>query len=118
MRRVVQQVAADPCSIRMKASRAPDGNILVETAPIQDCSGNAVPDGTIVTFTSVDEAGRSTVDARIKRGFARAELPPLRLPPRFPWPREWCSEMKSTGEVASDDQFNGLGRGDGMLVSR
>jgi len=73
--RVVQQVAADPCAIRMKASAASDGNILVETAPIQDCSGNAVPDGTIVTFTSVDKAGRSTVDARIKRGFARAELP-------------------------------------------
>jgi len=75
VRRVVQMVAADPCAIRMKASRAPDGNILVETAPIQDCSGNAVPDGTIVTFTSVDAAGRSTVDARIKRGYARAELP-------------------------------------------
>jgi hypothetical protein len=75
VRRIVQQVAADPCSIRMKASRAPNGNILVETQPIQDCSGNAVPDGTIVTFTSVDAAGRSTVDARIKRGFARAELP-------------------------------------------
>jgi len=75
VRRIVQQVAADPCSIHMKASRAADGNILVETAPIQDCSGNAVPDGTIVTFTSVDAAGRSTVDARIKRGFARAELP-------------------------------------------
>jgi hypothetical protein len=75
VRRVVQQVAADPCAIRMNATRAADGNILVETAPIQDCSGNAVPDGTIVTFTSVDRAGRSTVDARIKRGFARAELP-------------------------------------------
>jgi hypothetical protein len=74
-RRVVQQVAADPCGIRMNASRAPDGNILVETAPIKDCPGNAVPDGTIVTFTSTDAAGRSTVDARIKRGFARAELP-------------------------------------------
>lgn len=73
--RIVQQVAADPCSIRMKASRAPNGHILVETQPIQDCSGNAVPDGTIVTFTSVDAAGRSTVDARIKRGSARAELP-------------------------------------------
>jgi hypothetical protein len=78
VRRVVQQVAADPCSIRMMASRSPDGNILVETAPIQDCSGNAVPDGTIVTFTSVDGAGRSTVDARIKRGSARAELPASR----------------------------------------
>ncbi|HVJ04658.1 MAG TPA: hypothetical protein VM578_03185 [Candidatus Saccharimonadales bacterium] len=75
VRRVVQHVAADPCNIRMNASRAPDGNILVETDAIRDCSGNAVPDGTIVTFTSVDSAGRSTVDARIKRGFARAELP-------------------------------------------
>jgi hypothetical protein len=28
-----------------------------------------------VTFTSVDENGRSTVDARIKRGIAQAELP-------------------------------------------
>jgi hypothetical protein len=74
-RRVVQQVAADPCSVHMNASRAADGNILVETAPIKDCSGNAVPDGTIVTFTSTDAAGRSTVDARIKLGFARAELP-------------------------------------------
>jgi hypothetical protein len=74
-RRVVQQVAADPCAIRMKAGRAADGNILLETDPIRDCSGNAVPDGTIVTFTSVDAAGRSTVDARIKRGSARAELP-------------------------------------------
>ena len=76
VRRVVQQVAANPCSIRIKAARALDGNILVETDPIRDCSGNAVPDGTIVTFTSVDGSGRSTVDARIKRGFARAELPP------------------------------------------
>ncbi len=78
VRRIVQQVAADPCALRMSAMRAPDGNILVETTPIQDCSGNAVPDGTIVTFASVDAAGRSTVDARIKRGFARAELPPSR----------------------------------------
>jgi hypothetical protein len=75
VRRVVQQVAADPCTIRMNATRAADGNILVETTAIKDCSGNAVPDGTIVTFTSTDAAGRSTVDARIKRGFARAELP-------------------------------------------
>lgn len=75
VRRVVQQVASDPCGIRMKASPAPNGNILVQTDPIRDCSGNAVPDGTIVTFTSVDASGRSTVDARIKQGFARAELP-------------------------------------------
>lgn len=74
-KRIVQQVAADPCNIRMRASKANNGNLLVETDPIRDCSGNAVPDGTIVTFTSVDDKGRSTVDARIKRGVAKAELP-------------------------------------------
>ena len=49
--------------------------IVVETEPVKDCSGNSLPDGTIVTFTEVDSAGRSTVDARIKRDIARAELP-------------------------------------------
>jgi hypothetical protein len=83
VRRVVQQVAADPCNIRMHAALAqPDAHnvssstrLIVETDPIRDCSGNAVPDGTIVTFTSVGARGRSTVDARIKQGIARAELP-------------------------------------------
>lgn len=75
VKRVVQQTASDPCNIRMHAQ--PDkGGILVETDPIKDCSGNPVPDGTIVTFTSTDQSGRSTVDARIKRGVAKAELPP------------------------------------------
>jgi hypothetical protein len=73
--RVVEQVAADPCSLRFHAGRADDGNILVQTEPIRDCSGNAVPDGAIVTFVSLDSAGRSTVDARIKHGYAQAELP-------------------------------------------
>jgi len=76
VKRVVQQTASDPCTIRMKAQPAKNGNILVETDPIRDCSGNPVPDGTIVTFISTDPNGRSTVDARIKRGFAQAELPP------------------------------------------
>ena len=75
VRRVVQEVAADPCSIRMTAQRAQNG-ILVQTEPIRDCSGNPVPDGTIVTFTSQDDKGKSTVDARIKRGIAQAQLPP------------------------------------------
>ncbi len=74
VRRVVQEVASDPCSIRMNAKPAKDG-ILVSTDPIRDCSGNPVPDGTIVTFTSTDAQGRSTVDARIKRGTAQAILP-------------------------------------------
>jgi hypothetical protein len=76
VKRIVQQTASDPCNIRMKAQSAKNGNILVETDPIRDCSGNPVPDGTIVTFISIDQNGRSTVDARIKRGFAQAELPP------------------------------------------
>jgi hypothetical protein len=73
-KRVVQQVAAEPCNLRMRAQPSKIG-ILVETDPIRDCNGNAVPDGTIVTFTQVDANGKSTVDARIKRGIARAELP-------------------------------------------
>lgn len=73
-RRVVQLVASDPCNLRMHLQRTAKA-ILVETDPIRDCSGNPVPDGTIVTFTAIDQHGRSTVDARIKRGVARAQLP-------------------------------------------
>ncbi len=75
-RRVVQQVASDPCNLRMKAQPSKEG-IVVETDPIRDCSGNPVPDGTIVTFTAVSPAGKSSVDARIKKGVAKAELPHL-----------------------------------------
>jgi len=74
VRRVVQEVASDPCNIHMNARPTKEG-ILVSTDPIHDCSGNPVPDGTIVTFTSTDANGRSTVDARIKRGTAQAILP-------------------------------------------
>ena len=74
VRRVILQTASDPCNIRMKAEPSKYG-ILVTTDPIKDCAGNAVPDGTIVTFTETDPSGRSTVDARIKKGFAQAELP-------------------------------------------
>ncbi len=74
VRRVVQEVAADPCSIRMNARQTRNG-ILVSTDPIRDCAGNPVPDGTIVTFRSTDTNGRSTVDAHIKQGIAQAILP-------------------------------------------
>jgi hypothetical protein len=76
VRRVVQQTASDPCNLRMRAQKDKNG-IVVETDPIRDCAGNPVPDGTIVTFTAVDQKGRSTVDARIKKGVARAQLPPM-----------------------------------------
>jgi hypothetical protein len=50
--------------------------LIAETAPVRDCSGNPVPDGTIVTFIEQSPDGtRSTVDARIKKGIARAQLP-------------------------------------------
>ena len=53
-RRVVQQVASDPCNLRIKGQRTPKG-VLVETEPIRDCAGNPVPDGTVVTFTAKPE---------------------------------------------------------------
>lgn len=74
VRRVVQQVASDPCNLRFHTQPAKNG-VMAETDPIRDCSGNPVPDGTIVTFVESDGHTRSTVDARIKRGVAQAQLP-------------------------------------------
>jgi hypothetical protein len=76
VKRVVQETASDPCNLRMKAEKTKVG-LTVETDPIRDCAGNPVPDGTIVTFTATSPKGRSTVDARIKKGIAKADLPPL-----------------------------------------
>jgi hypothetical protein len=77
VRRVVQQVAAEPCSgtLRMHIAERAKDDIVVETDPVRDCSGNPVPDGTIVTFIETDKSGKSAVDARIKKGIAKAELP-------------------------------------------
>jgi len=72
-RRVVQQVASDPCSLRIKGQRTAK-QIIVETEPVRDCTGNPVPDGTVVTFTAKDEKETSTVDAPIKKGIARAQI--------------------------------------------
>lgn len=72
--RVVQQVAADACNLRIKASRVKNA-FLIETDPVRDCSGNAVPDGTVVSFTKSDSAGKTTVDVPIKRGVAKVEMP-------------------------------------------
>jgi hypothetical protein len=75
VKRVVQQVAADPCRLTMRVAGRTANRIIVETEPVRDCSGNPVPDGTIVTFIQNDKTGKSTVDSRIKKGIARAELP-------------------------------------------
>jgi len=72
-RRAVQQVASDPCNLRITGQRTKTG-ILVQTEPVHDCSGNVLPDGTIVTFTATGPEGRDTVDAPIKQGIARAQM--------------------------------------------
>ena len=75
VRRVVQLTAAEPCNLRFRAEPGKSGRVILETDPVRDCAGNPVPDGTIVTFIENDGKTRSTIDARIKRGVARAELP-------------------------------------------
>jgi hypothetical protein len=72
-RRVVQQVASDPCSLHIQGQRTPKG-IVLETEPVRDCAGNPVPDGTIVSFTAKSGKDTSTVDAPIKQGIARAQI--------------------------------------------
>lgn len=72
--RVIGQVPGDPCTIKMNAH--PDGQqIQLQTEPVRDCSGNAVPDGTIVTFTESYGGGQSTVDVPLKRGIAEIKMP-------------------------------------------
>lgn len=72
--RIVQQVAADACNLRIKSTRQKN-DFLIETDPVRDCSGNPVPDGTVVSFTMSDAAGKTTVDVPIKRGVAKVEMP-------------------------------------------
>ncbi len=72
-RRVVQEVASDPCNLRIKGERTPKG-IVVETDPVRDCSGNPVPDGTVVTFTAKTGGETSSVDAPVKQDVARATI--------------------------------------------
>jgi hypothetical protein len=72
--RVVRQVASDACNLRIKSEWV-SGKLFVQTDPVRDCGGNNVPDGTVVSFTKTDEAGKTTVDAPIKRGIARVEMP-------------------------------------------
>lgn len=72
--RVVFQVPGDPCSLKMSAK--PMGNkIQVVTEPVRDCSGNPVPDGTVVTFTELANDTKSTVDVPVKKGVASIEMP-------------------------------------------
>jgi len=71
--RVVIQVAGDPCGLKMSATKSGQALQLV-TDPVRDCNGNAVPDGTIVTFTEAYSGGQSTVDVPLKRGIAEVQM--------------------------------------------
>lgn len=72
--RIVGQVPGDPCSIKMNA-KAAGNKIQLVTDPVRDCSGNAIPDGTIVTFTATYGAEKTTVDVPLKKGIASVDIP-------------------------------------------
>jgi hypothetical protein len=71
---IIRQVPGDPCDLKMSAQ--PSGQELdLQTAPVRDCSGNAVPDGTVVTFAETYPGGQSTVDVPLKRDIAEVKMP-------------------------------------------
>lgn len=72
--RLVHQVAGDPCRLSMSVRPSSRG-LQLETAPVRDCSGNPVPDGTIVTFSEAYNGSLSTADVPIKHGIAKVNLP-------------------------------------------
>jgi len=72
--RVINQVPGEPCGLKMSAHKAGDKLNLI-TDPLKDCTGNAVSDGTIVTFTETWDGGQTTVDVPLKRDVAQAEVP-------------------------------------------
>jgi len=72
--RIIQEVPGDPCGLTISAR--PDGKrISVETAPVRDCSGNPIPDGTIVTITETYKGSLSTVDVPLKKDIAQVDMP-------------------------------------------
>jgi hypothetical protein len=73
-RRIIKQVPGDPCALKMSAQQSGQ-QIHLQTDPVRDCSGNAVLDGTIVTFTEAYDGGQSTVDVPLKHGIAEVMMP-------------------------------------------
>jgi len=71
---IIRQVPGDPCDLKIGAQPS-GGELDLQTAPVRDCSGNPVPDGTIVTFTETYPGGQSTVDVPIKRDIAEVKMP-------------------------------------------
>jgi hypothetical protein len=71
--RVVEQVPGEPCRLKMSVQQSGRAVQLI-TEPVRDCNGNAVPDGTIVTFTETYKGGQSTVDVPLKHGVAEVQM--------------------------------------------
>jgi hypothetical protein len=71
--RVVGQVPGDPCGLKMTA-RESGQQVALVTDAVRDCNGNAVPDGTIVTFTETYNGSQSTVDEPLKHGIAQVTI--------------------------------------------
>jgi len=72
--REIRQTAGEPCQLTMTASQS-GGQLELVTAPVRDCSGNLVADGTIVTFTETHDGTQSTADVPVKHGIAKIEMP-------------------------------------------
>jgi hypothetical protein len=72
--RVIRQVPGDPCGLKMSALESGQ-HVQLQTDPVRDCSGNAVPDGTIVTFSETFNGAQSIVDVPVKRGIAQVQFP-------------------------------------------
>lgn len=72
--RLVRQVAGNPCQLTLTAKQS-GPNVELKTKPVRDCSGNPVPDGTIVTFTENYRGLQSTADVPLKHGIAKVDFP-------------------------------------------
>jgi hypothetical protein len=71
--RIIGQVPGDPCGLKMNA-RQSGQQVELTTDPVRDCSGNAIPDGTIVTFTETYNGTQSTIDEPLKHGIAQVTM--------------------------------------------
>lgn len=75
--RVIGEVPGDPCSLKVSA-KASGNRIELSTDPVRDCSGNAVADGTIVTFTELYNGAKSSVDVPLKKDVSVISMPAYR----------------------------------------
>ena len=71
--RIIEQVPGDPCGLKMTAQQSGQ-QIRLVTDAVRDCNGNAVPDGTIVTFTETYKGSQSTIDEPLKHGIAQVTI--------------------------------------------